>query len=160
MPKLTCSENKILKLTNVLIYKIDMGDVNALQDVNLQIEKMQNYIKVKGSLQIGPFIQYNAVHVDASGNAQVDICMMLQCKDYIHTVEAPYTMEAVVRIPNCMYCRYIGPGDKLRFAYDKINLTAFEEDIPLKGDSYTIFVKQDAFEETITADVFMERADG
>jgi hypothetical protein len=34
-----------------------------------------------------------------------------------------------------MYCRYIGPEEKLKFAYDKILLTAFEEDIPLKGDS-------------------------
>ncbi len=43
--------------------------------------------------------------------------------------------------------------------YDKIQLEAFENDIPLKGDSYTIFVDRDEENETITADVFMERTD-
>ena len=89
----------------------------------------------------------------------MDIIMMLQSNNYIYSVEQPYSMESVLRIPNCMYCRYIGPEDKLRFAYDKIQLEAFENDIPLKGDSYTIFVDRDEENETITADVFMERAD-
>lgn len=40
----------------------------------------------------------------------------------------------------------------------KINLEAFEKDISLKGDSYTIFVDRNEEDETITADVFMERA--
>ena len=58
-----------------------------------------------------------------------------------------------------MYCRYTGPEEKLKFAYDKIQLTAFEENIPLKGDSYTIFVDKNEEDETIVADVFMERTD-
>jgi hypothetical protein len=45
----------------------------------------------------------------------------------------------------------------LQFAYQKLNLVAFEENIKLKGDSYTIFV--DRKDGIITADVFMERAD-
>lgn len=56
-----------------------------------------------------------------------------------------------------MYARYIGEESKLKFAYDKINLIAFEEDIPLKGDSYTVFVAKN--DDGIIADVFMERAD-
>ena len=35
---------------------------------------------------------------------------------------------------------------------------AFENDIKLKGDSYTVFVKQE--EENIVADVFMETVKG
>lgn len=85
--------------------------------------------------------------------------MMLQCNNYINNVEQPYAMESVVRVPNAMYCRYNGPEEKLKFAYDKIQLEAFENDIPLKGDSYTIFVDRDEENETITADVFMERLD-
>jgi hypothetical protein len=56
-----------------------------------------------------------------------------------------------------MYVSYQGEESKLKFAYDKINLKAFEEDIPLKGDSYTIFIDQQ--DDQIIADVFMERAD-
>ena len=84
--------------------------------------------------------------------------MLLQCNNYIHSVEQPYFMESVIRVPNSMYCRYVRPEDKLNFAYQKINLEAFENDISLKGDSYTIFVDRNEEDETITADVFMERA--
>lgn len=49
--------------------------------------------------------------------------------------------------------------EKIKFAYDKLFLLAFEEEIPLSGTSYTIFVGQDEENDRITADVFMERAD-
>lgn len=79
--------------------------------------------------------------------------------DFSVGVEQPYNMVPVIRVLNCMYCRYIGPEEKLKFACDKIQLEAFENDIPLKGDSYTIFVDRNEEDETIIADVFMERAD-
>jgi hypothetical protein len=52
----------------------------------------------------------------------------------------------------------MGPAESLRFAYDKINLYAFENDIKLNGENYTIFVEQNE-EDMIVADVFAERAD-
>ncbi len=70
----------------------------------------------------------------------MEICILLQCNNYIYSVDKPYVMEPVIRISNCMYCRYIGPEEKLKFAYDKINLEAFENDIELTGESYTVFV--------------------
>ena len=66
-------------------------------------------------------------------------------------------MESVLRIPNCMYCRYIGSEGKLKFAYDKINLEAFENDIKLTCESYIVFVDQNEEEGTIVADVFMPK---
>ena len=42
----------------------------------------------------------------------------------------------------------------MQFAYQKLGVYAFENDIQLKGDSYTVFVKKE--EENIVADVFME----
>ena len=44
-----------------------------------------------------------------------------------------------------------------KFAYDKINLEAFENDIELTGESYTVFVDQNEEEGTIVADVFMPK---
>ena len=67
-------------------------------------------------------------------------------------------MESVLRVPDCMYVRYMEAEDKLKFAYDKIHLTAFEENIPLRGDSYTIFVDRNDEEDTIVADIFMPKA--
>ncbi len=49
-------------------------------------------------------------------------------------------MESVIRVPNALYCRYIGPESSLKFAYDKVNLEAFENDIKVGNCNYTIFV--------------------
>ena len=157
MNKLQFHNKKVLKLTNVLKYKILIDEESF--DLNVAIEQMQSYIKIKGAMQIGPLIQYTRTFINDAGELDMEIIMMLQCNNYINNVEQPYAMESVVRVPNAMYCRYNGPEEKLKFAYDKIQLEAFENDIPLKGDSYTIFVDRDEENETITADVFMERSD-
>lgn len=149
------NKNKTLKLTNVLRYKILLDDENF--DFNIAVEQMQSYIKSKGAMQIGPLIQYTNTYINDNGELDMNIELLLQCNNYINNVEQPYKMESVIRVTDCMYCRYNGPEDKLKFAYDKINLEAFENDIKLKGDSYTIFVDNDLENEIMTADVFMER---
>ena len=157
MNKFQFNGNKVLKLTNVLKYKILLDDESF--DFNVAIEQMQSYIKTKGAMQIGPLIQYTRTFLNENGELDMEIVLMLQCNNYIHNVEPPYSMESVIRVPNCMYCRYIGPEDKLKFAYDKIHLEAFENDIELEDCSYTIFVDRKDEDETIVADVFIPRKD-
>lgn len=154
MEKLILKEKKILKLTNVLTKILQNSEIESYQ---IEVEKMGNYLKTKGAVPVGPLIQYTNAFVNENGELDMEIKMLLQSNSYIHNVEPPYHMESLIRVKNCMYVRYQGEDSKLKFAYDKINLEAFEEDIPLKGDSYTIFVdKQD---DNLIADVFMERAD-
>ncbi len=156
MPKLLFNQNKILKLQNVLIEKIMLEDEDI--DFSLIVEKMQSYIKVKGAMQIGPLIQYTKPFVNDDEELDMEINLLLQCNNFIHSVEKPYRMESVLRVQDCMYCHYIGSEEKLKFAYDKINLEAFENDIDLTGESYTVFVDQNEEEGTIVADVFMPKA--
>lgn len=155
MQKLLLNENKVLKLTNVLFNMCDINSEESSLDV--QLEQMQSYIKVKGAMQIGPLIQYIEPKLNEQGELEVEMSFLLQCSQPIHKVEAPYKMQPVLRVPNCIYCRYIGPEEALKYAYDKINLYAFENDIKLKGGSYTIFVDQNEEEGTMIADVFMEK---
>lgn len=157
MSKIQVSQNKVLKLQNVLINKISLEDEEL--DFNIIVEKMQSYIKVKGAIQIGPLIQHTKPFVNKDEELDMEINMLLQCNNYIHSVEPPYSMQSLVRVPNCMYCRYTGPEEKLKFAYDKINLEAFENDIELTGESYTVFVDQNEEDGTIVADVFMPKAE-
>lgn len=152
--KLQISYQKTLKLQNVLMREAltDEGD-----NLNKSVLMMENYIKSKGGTPIGPLVQYVLPKVSEDGLLDLQIKFLRQSSNYIHNVEKPYSMESIIRVPNCLYVRYKGPEDKLQFAYQKLNLIAFEEDIPLKGDSYTVFVdNQDGI---ITADVFMEKAD-
>ena len=157
MSELQYNSNKILKLENVLICKMNLEEEDI--DFNIIVDKMQSYIKVKGAMQIGPLIQHTKSFVNDEEELDIEIKLLLQCNNYIHSVEKPYMMESVIRVPNCTYCRYIGPEEKLKFAYDKINLEAFENDIELTGESYTVFVDQNEEEGTIVADVFMPRAE-
>jgi len=153
MNKLQLSENKALKITNVLIKELTEDDFSSFVKV---VEQMDNYIKSKGYKPMGPLIQYSMTRVSEQGEIDVVIKLMRQADNYINHIEQPYKMVSVLSVKNCMYVRYTGPESKIKFAYDKINLTAFEEDISLIGDSYTVFVNQ--VDDNIIADVFMGRA--
>ena len=157
MSKISFNNHKVLKICNVLMAELIIkdGDFN----LDMSIEQMQSYIKIKGATQIGPLIQYSKVFTNENNELDMKILLLLQCNNYIHNVEPPYSMESVIRVANCMYCRYIGPEDKLKFAYDKIHLEAFENDIELEDCSYTIFVDRNEEDETIVADVFIPRKD-
>ena len=125
------------------------------RNVEHSIIQMDNYIKSKGVTPIGPLIQKTEYSVNDEGQIDIKVYLMRQANNFIHNVEAPYTMESVLRVRNCMYARYTGPEEKLKLAYDKINVTDFEEDIELSNSNYTIFVdKQD---DNIVADIFVEK---
>lgn len=154
MSALLLNKNKTLKLSNVIIRSICSQNAEELFEV---VQLIDNYIKSKGAMPIGPLIQYTNTYINENGELDMNIKLMRQANNYIHNTEVPYKMESVIRVKDCMYVRYTGPESKIKFAYDKINLTAFEDDIPLKGSSYTIFANQQ--DDNIIADVFMERED-
>ncbi len=85
MGKIQFNENKTLKLTNVLKYKILLDEEDF--DFNVAIEQMQSYIKTKGAMQIGPLIQYTRTFLNENNELDMEIIMMLQCNNYIHNVE-------------------------------------------------------------------------
>lgn len=155
MNKLQYNDNKTLKLNNVLKYKILLEDKDF--DLQVVIEQMQSYIKTKGAMQIGPLIQYTRTTLNENNEVDLEIIVMLQCNNYIHNVIQPYSMESVIRVPNALYCRYTGPEVFLKYAYDKIHLEAFENDILLEDYNYTIFLDNNLEENCMTADVFVPR---
>lgn len=147
------SMNKVLKLNNVLITRVNIAEEDI--DFGKLALQMENYIKSKGAMPIGPLIQKTSYCIDEEGQMDIHIYIMRQANSFIHNVETPYKMESLIRVQNCMYVRYIGPEEKLKFAYDKINVTAFEEDIELSNENYTIFVDQQ--DDNIVADIFVEK---
>lgn len=156
MSKIKFYENKALTLTNVLKYKILLEEnINY----HVAIEQMQSYIRTKGAMQIGPLIQYTRTFINKNNELDMEIVMMLQCNNYIHNVESPYSMESVIRVSNALYCRYTGPETSLKFAYDKINLEAFEQNIKLADCNYTIFLDNNQEEGITIVDVFVPRVE-
>jgi len=152
--KIQVVNNKILKLTNVLIKEVDLKED---QHFEKEVYQMENYLRNRGAQPLGPLIQYTNVELNELQEPKLVIKLLRQSNTFINNVDLPYRMEPIIRVKNCMYARFRGEENKLKFAYDKINITAFEEDIHLKGESYTIYIAQS--DGIITADVFMERAD-
>ena len=152
MGKIELSTNKSLKLMNVLSLEIEL---NQDFDLGTTVVKMDNYLKSKGAMPIGPLIQRTVYSINENQQLEIHAYLMRQTNNFIHNIEAPYKMEPVIRIRNCMYAHYVGPEEKLKLAYDKINVTAFEEDITVANENYTIFIeKQD---DNIVADIFVEK---
>jgi hypothetical protein len=152
MGKLNLNYNKTLKLTNVLTR--DAGE-EEMKDWSKTVEQMDNYIKSKGHQPIGPIVQSTKINVDENGQLDVNIMLLRQANNYINHVEDPYKMQNVIKVSNCMYVRYRGTEQNLKYAYDKIGLTAYEEDIKLTNYSYTVFL--DKVDDDLIVDVFMEK---
>lgn len=152
MNKIELNYDKSLKLTNAVTVEID-----TQQDENLALvaDKLDNYIKAKGYMPVGPLIQYCGIKDDRENGAEVVMKFIRQSSQFINHTDEPYSCSSFLRVKNCMYARYIGPEESFHFAYDKINLAAFEDNIKLIGDSYTIYVNETA--DDVIIDVFMEK---
>ena len=153
--KIEISYNKTLKLTNALVVSADVDDFAAFGNI---VEKMDNYIRSKGALPIGPIIHNTTYIVDDEGQPGIKTYFIRQSNNFIHNVDSPYKMESVIRVSNCMYAHYVGPEEKTKLAYDKIDIVAFEENIELSNEVYAILVGQHDDENVIT-DVFVQKSD-
>ena len=91
-------------------------------------------------------------------NEELDITvsLMIQADKYINNPDPGFRMESVIKVANCMYVRFEGREEYLPIAYQRLQVEAYENDISLKGDSYTVFVDSDD-EGNIVADIFIER---
>ena len=155
--------NKSLILENVLINSIvDTLAFNGENDkyetpmsLDIEVEKMINEIKVKGANKIGPVIQYSGL-LKKGGDFEVNVELMLQADRFINNLQPPYKMEPCIKVKECMYTRFKGLEDDLQYAYQKIQVDAYENDIKLKDSSYTIFLDSDEFG-NVTVDIFVEK---
>ena len=153
--KIIIKENKTLKLNNVLIREVNQ---NELKEMGRITHMMESYIKSKRNSMIGPVIQYIATVGDENGQPKLIIKLIVQLKNPIRNIETPYEFKKQIRITNCLFARFSEKEENLKFAYSKLCLYAFENNIKLKGDSYTVWVnKKDA---DIVADIFMELKEG
>ena len=147
MKEIKVAENKTLKLTNVLSREIHPEEMASLPVV---LTQMHNFIKSNNAQPIGPIVQAMVVGEDR----QMHLYMMQQATQMITQMEPGYHMDAVLRVKNCLYAHYTGPMSHNQLATAKLQIMAFENDIKLTGDNYTIYVNQD--EDDAVVDVFME----
>ena len=149
MREIQTAENKTLKLTNVVSRRIQPEEFNNMQIV---LTQMHNFIKSNGAQPLGPLVQ--CIKLPAGPNPQPEVYMMQQATQLITQTEPGYEVDAVLRVKNCLYAHYTGPMAYSQLASSKLQILAFEKDLKLSGDTYTIFVNQD--DDDAVVDVFME----
>ena len=147
MNEIKVAENKTLKLTNVLSREIRPEEMASLPVV---LTQMHNFIKSNNTQPIGPIIQSFALGEDH----QMHLYMMQQATQLIPQMDPGYHMDAILRVKNCLYAHYTGPMSQSGLASQKLNIFAFENELELNGNVYTIFVNQD--DDDAVVDVFME----
>lgn len=153
MREIVISKNKKLKLTNVIMKRIDDKDFEQMETIIMMFD---NYVKNKGAIMIGPIIQYVGQTIDEAGNLEFEIKCLRQVDRYIEHIEEPFEMKSIIQVKKCLYVRFNGKENDLKFAYDKIRVSAYEEELSLSGNNYTIFVDRDDDNNTVVVDIFME----
>lgn len=149
MREIQTAENKTLKLTNVLSRRVQPEELNNMQIV---LTQMQNFMKSNGAQPVGPIVQ--CIKVPAGPKQQPEFYMMQQVTQLIPRMEPGYSMDAVLRVRNCLYAHYVGPMSQSGLAVQKLNILAFEHEIEMSGSVYTVFVNNDDDEAIV--DTFME----
>ena len=149
MNEIKVAENKTLKLTNVVARRIAPEELGNMM---VALTQLQNFIKSHSAMPVGPVIQ--CVKFTSGPNPEPQIYFMMQVNQLIPRLEPGYEQDAVLRVKNCLYAHYTGPMSHNQLATAKLQIMAFENDIKLTGDNYTIYVNQD--DDDAVIDVFME----
>lgn len=148
--KIIIKEGKTLKLQNVLIREVSQEEIlNSTRTLHM----MNSYILSKNVNVTGPLINYSNVKMDGERQPVVTAKFMLQLSSDV-VADFPYIFEKTVVEKDCLFARFHEKEENLQFAYQKLGVYAFENDIKLRGDSYTVFVKRDPTD-YIMADIFM-----
>lgn len=152
--KIIVDSGKVLRLNHVLMLETYVDEIDDFQII---VKKMQNYILLKGRRMVGPFIQTSKHIVDENGRDRVAVKFLQQLDTDIHSCESPYSMKSVIKISNCLYTKFVGAESDLRYAYNKIELYAYENNIELNGENYTVFVGKE--DDRVIVDIFMSIKD-
>ena len=149
MNEIKVAENKTLKLTNVLSRVVRPEELANLPVI---LTQMQNFIRSHNAMPVGPIIQ--CVKMKAGPTPDAEIYFMQQVNQLIPRLDPGYEMDAVLRVRNCLYAHYTGPMSHSNLASQKLDIYAFEHELELTGNVYSIYVNQD--EDDGVLDVFME----
>ncbi|UTE73451.1 DUF5085 family protein [Rossellomorea marisflavi] len=145
---LDVKEKKTLKLSNVVLHKME---VEELQKVSAEkiVKLLTAHLRLKGAIPKGPLINHTYLR-----NGENQVSFIMQANKAVD-VEAPYGFKDSLRIENCLYTRFQGKEYDIDYAYQKMNLYAYEHNLSLKKESYSIFLGNEPASDKVTIDIFM-----
>ena len=68
--------------------------------------------------------------------------LFLQYRGDASKIPKEYEKKNDIKIGPCVYARFEGIEEDLRYAFEKISVVAYENEITLKKENYTIYVEK------------------
>lgn len=149
MGKLDLISGKKLVLKKVIIKKLHGI---ALQDLDHEIQKFYQQLKLLNVQMFGPLITRNkGTNIHEDGTISVDYELYTQAHDYQQYAQQ-FDIRDEIRVENCLYVRFCDSPEYLELAHAKMNVYIYEEDVPVLEDTYTVFVSSN--DTQMTVDIF------
>ncbi|SET03125.1 AraC family transcriptional regulator [Anaerobranca gottschalkii] len=149
MSKLEIKENKKLVLKNVLIK--ELKGIN-MEDLNNEINKFLNTLKVLKVQTFGPLITKSyGTNIHEDGTISTNYDLMIQAHNYLQ-YKKQFKVEKQLECSHCIYLRFSDKPQYLQYAYSKLDIYFYENDIESNGVTYNVFVSET--EDNIVVDIF------
>lgn len=138
-------ENITLVLKNTIEINMPIDEISIF---NKRVYTARNYLKNKGAEATEILVTRG--NVDDIG---VFSTVFVQ-SDRPIVEDSQYKFRENIEKTNCLFSRFAEHEQDIKYAYQKMLVYAFENDIALNGEVYTVFIKK-YDDGKIIADIFM-----
>lgn len=149
MPKLEVKTNKKLVLKNVIVHEMKNIKMSELEK---ELQKFERNLKLLNVQTFGPLITKN-YGMSISDNGEMTICCdaMIQAHDY-KQYQNTYIVHDIYTAEHCVYIRFEDRPEHLNYAYSKLDLFFYENDLESEGIIYSVLINQTS--DMMTMDLF------
>ena len=129
-------ENKILKLTHVFSKTIVIDEKFSETPFELQVKEFDDYMKNHKLLGYGPLVMKSGIV--GTDEKKMIIKLMRQIRNDDVFGVYPYEFQEELKTPPCLFSRFEGNNDDSSIASMKMQVYAYEHNLVLDMESYTI----------------------
>ena len=134
-------ENKTLKLSHVFSKTIVLDDNFNEKPFNLVVKEFDDYMKNNRIIGYGPLIVKSGIV--GTEEKKMIIKLMRQAKNERINAIYPYEFQEEVKTPPCLFSRFNGNSNNQTMASMKMQVYAYEHNLVLDMESYTITKNND-----------------
>lgn len=129
-------EDKVLKLKNALIREFKIDD----EPLDKKLHMFESYLKMHKIETFGPLII--KTHIEGTETPELIISALVQVKDDNPKLLSPYKFEKELKIGPCLFSRFEGKEQFSNISQSKMQVYAYENNIILGTESYSVYKEQ------------------
>jgi len=126
-------ENKVLSLKKTLIREYKINE----EPLDKKLHMFESYLKMHKIETFGPLII--KTHIKGTDKPKLVISVIIQVKDNNPSLLSPYKFENELIIGPCLFSRFVGEEQYANIAQSKMQVYAYENNIILGTESYSVY---------------------